>query len=116
MNTVILTFQAAGRYLVNKGAAIVLRVVLMGLFTGLPSESPLPFTELLYVAILIVGCVVAAPLLRLLVFPEAAEYAESRRLREDLEKPARSPALLHYWFATGISYLVTIACLASVSH
>lgn len=110
------TIHAIGRYLLNKAAAIVLLLVLLAVFHGLPTEAPTPFAELLYVSILIIGVTVVAPLVRLLVFPEAAEFAEGPYLREHLNQLQYTPALLHYWFATFISYAIPIACAATLQH
>ena len=128
MNIPTKTLLAAGRYLLNKAFAIILLAVLMLAFHGLPEGHAVAFAELLYLAILVNGIAVVAPLLRLLVFPEAAEYGESGALREDLRLPTYTysegvgvkvkypPSLLHYWFATGISYAATIACFATLTH
>lgn len=116
MKTILSTLKAYGRYFLNKIVAIVVLVALMLVFKNLPENNPLPFAELLYVAILITGAVVVAPFVRLLVFPEAAEYAEGNRLRDDLLLDNLSSAYLHYRFATVISYAVALFCFASLSH
>jgi hypothetical protein len=141
----VATGKSALRFLANKAVAIALLLALMWLFVHLPSgeKQALPFTELLYVAILIVGASVVFPLIRLLIFPEAAAFAESGQLKKCLESPflrplkepepggkwesqprecyipkfnGFTPALVHYWFATAVSFLLTVACMASISH
>lgn len=110
------TLKTVGRFLLNKLAVIVVTLALLWTYKSLPADEPVPFAELLYLLILITGATVLAPLVRLLVFPEAAEYAEGRSLRQQLEFQNVTPALKHYWFATSISYLLVIACAASLSH
>src|SRR5690606_3936626 len=112
MKTINETSITVLRFLLNKSAAIALLLGLMHWYHALPSgeDAATPYAELIYLAILITGSTVVAPLLRLLVFPEAAAYAETGKLRRDLAFQAGTPALRHYWFATAISYLVTIAC------
>jgi len=115
MRTILSSLKAYGRYFLNKLVPLVVLVLLMWSFKNLP-DSPLPFTELLYVAILIVGAVVVAPFIRLLVFPEAAEYAESDRLRNDLRLSPLTTAYIHYRFATAISYAVAVFCFSTIQH
>lgn len=110
------TLVTVGRFFLNKFAAILVTLLLLYVYHSLPSDRPVPFAELIYLLILILGSTVLAPFVRLLVFPEAAEYAEGKELREHLKFGEASSALKHYWFATGMSYLLTIACVASLSH
>ena len=118
MKTINETSMTLLKFLLNKSAAIALLLGLMHWYHALPSgeAAATPYAELIYVCILVVGSTVAAPLIRLLVFPEAAAYAETGKLRRELDSLMPSPALRHYWFATGISYLVTIACAATLQH
>lgn len=150
MNTILTTLSAAWRFLLNKTAAIVLLVSLMFWYHSLPSgeHAATPYAELLYASILIVGTSVAFPLIRLLIFPEAASYAEQGHLKRELEHPIPAPlqanrdagaqidggmgewetlealpilrqftpALIHYWIATIISALITIAVFATLTH
>lgn len=120
------TTTTIGHFLLNKLAAIVLFFVALAFYQAIPPSvfdetgrrvsGGMAFSELLYVGILILGVTVVAPLVRLLVFPEASDYAEKGYLRRDLDSSIRTPNLLHYWFATGISYTLTIACAASLSY
>lgn len=120
------TLTTIGHFLLNKLVAIVLFFVALSLYQAIPPavfdetgkrvSGGMAFSELLYVGILILGVTVVAPLVRLLVFPEASDYAEKGFLRQDLDSHSHNPNLLHYWFATGISYILTIACAASLSH
>lgn len=121
------TVYTAVRFFMNKLAAILLLAVLLYAYQAIPDvkfdpetgqkiSGGMPYSEVLYVLILVVGSTVVAPFIRLLVFPEAADYAEQGWLRRDLNQAQRTPALIHYWYATGISYLLTIACFASLSH
>lgn len=149
MNTIKNTLSAAWRFLLNKAAAILLLVSLMFWYHSLPSgeDAATPYAELLYASILIVGTSVAFPLIRLLIFPEAASYAEKGHLKRELESPMLptpplsldekflatnrgdfevldaaplfqgfTPALVHYWIATVISALITLAVFATLTH
>lgn len=110
------TLTAATKFFLNKFIGISVLVVLMWIYSGLPTETPLPFAEHLYLLILIFGASVVAPFIRLLIFPEAAEYAESGGLRTDLKMGTRTPALLHYWWSSSVCFVLTIVCFATVSH
>lgn len=148
MKTILTTLSAAWRFVLNKAAAIVLLVSLMFWYHALPSgeNAATPYAELLYASILIVGTSVAFPLIRLLIFPEAAAFAEQGHLKRELESPILpplpdpdeglvyadtqqleilkaspvfgwfTPALVHYWIATVISALITIAVFATLTH
>lgn len=99
------------RLLWNKGVAITLLAILLFQFTGL---SEMPFGELVYGLILITTVIVTAPIIRLLVFPSASQIAESGELRRLLAVNKTSPALMHYWIATFLSYAVTLVCVSSL--
>ena len=100
----------------NKIVAIVVLVILAVVYLGLPSDKPVPFAELLYAAVLIGSVLVLGPLVRLLVFNEAARYAESGQLDEDLARRQAVPPLayLHYRFATIVSYAIALLCVSSL--
>jgi hypothetical protein len=126
---------AAVSYVRNKAVAIGALVACLVSFHLLPNDRDIPFVELLYAVTVIMWLAVMAPLTRLLVFPEAAAYAESGGLSADLSAEPSTDAVLfspetgttpvrrsasnrlrHYWFATAISYLVTfIAAIAVLS-
>ena len=120
------TLYTAARFLLNKLATIILFLVLAAFYLSIPDvkydeitgakTGGMPLSELLYAVMLVIGTTVFAPLTRLLVFPEAADYAEQGWLRKDLETSNHSVNFVHYWRATAISYLITIACLATLAH
>lgn len=105
------TLKTVGQLLVSKGAAIALLAILIFKYTGLADA---PFAELLYAVILVGTVIVVAPVIRLLVFAEAAEMAESGEVRALLKLPRITSALVHYWIATVISYAVTLLCVSSL--
>lgn len=113
------TVVTAARLLWNKGIAILLLAFLVHRWF-LTSNGSTPFSEFFYAGILIVGITIVAPIVRLLVFPEAADYAESGGLRRDIgmipeaanrlrPAPRFTPALVHYWYATAICYAIVTA-------
>lgn len=110
----VTTLKTVGKLLWNKGAAILVLCFLMYRYATLNSVQPTPFAELLYAVILAACILVFAPIFRLLVFPEAAEYAESGKLRSDLDDGRNSPALTHYRFATAISFAAVALCVTSL--
>lgn len=117
MNTTFSTLKAVGSFAKNKAIAIAILALAIYVYLGLPSdpETPTPFVEVFYAGILLGIIIVMAPFIRLVVFPEAAEYAESGGLRRDLRgRTSLYPALLHYWFATAICYLATILCVTAL--
>lgn len=95
----------------SKGVAIILLAMLILKYTGL---SEAPFAELIYAGILTSAVIVIAPIIRFLVFNEAASLAESGKVKELLELKTLTPQLIHYWFATFISYAVTLLCVSSL--
>ena len=95
----------------NKGAAIALLLILIFKYSGLADA---PFAELFYAVILIGTTIVTAPIIRLLVFPAAANIAESGELKKLIAINTVSPALIHYWICTVISYTVTLLCVSSL--
>lgn len=114
LNNVWAKLKTVGLLLWSKGVAIMLLVILMYQYLALSSDEPTPFAELFYVVILVASVIVIAPVVRLLVFAEAAEVAESGELRELLKGQVFSPRLTHYWIATIISYAVTLLCVSSL--
>lgn len=117
MNNTSITLKAAGSFLKNKAIVIILLLALAYAYISIPADAatPMPFVEVFYAAILLGTIVVVAPFARLMVFPEAAAYAESGELKKDLlTRVTVSPALLHYWFATAICYAATILCITAL--
>jgi hypothetical protein len=113
------TAIAAGRFLLNKAFAIIalgLGVYFYNQIPQGPDAETVPFAEVLYSAILVGTVLVVAPFARLLVFPEVSEYAESQRLRSDVTHNSTiTPALVHYWYATGLCYLICIVCVGTIT-
>lgn len=110
------TPATAVKLLLNKGFAILALAFLVYRWFA-TTNGDTPFAEFFYAGILILGVTIVAPVVRLLVFPEAAEYAESGYLRTDIGMsapvpgrlrlaPKFTPALVHYWYATAICYLL----------
>jgi len=113
MKTLLTTLKAAGQLFWNKGVAIVVLAFLAYRYATLGTE-PTPFAELLYALILAGSILVFAPIFRLLVFPEAAEFAESGKLRDALDNGTHPVALTHYRFATAISFASVALCVSSL--
>lgn len=107
------TIDSILHYLKNKTVSLGVLIAAVVIFGLLPSGTP--FLEMLYTAVSVFGVITLAPILRLLVFNEAAFYAECGKLDEDLKGGDLTPALIHYWFATAICYAVPLACLATLS-
>jgi hypothetical protein len=106
--------KTVGLLLWSKGVAAIILVILMFKYIGLDSEKPTPFAELLYAGVLVASVIVIAPVVRLLVFAEASELAESGKLRSLLDGKDFTPMIIHYWVATIISYTVTLLCVSSL--
>lgn len=100
-------------YLKNKTVSHLVLGAAILLYAAMPSGWP--FVELAYAAVGALGVIVAAPLIRLFVFHEVAEYAESGQLDRDLKLQSCTPALRNYWFATFVCYLVPLLCIATIS-
>jgi hypothetical protein len=100
-------------YLKNKLVSILVLAIVVILYAFLPEGTP--FIELIYTAITVLGIIILGPILRLLVFNEAAQYAETGRLTEDLSIGRFTPALVHYWFATFLCYAAPILCIAGIT-
>ena len=95
----------------NKGIAISALMILIYKYTSI-AESP--FAELVYAVILITASITTAPVVRLLVFPESAHMAERGEVAELLGHADITPALIHYWLTTVISYTITLVCISSL--
>jgi hypothetical protein len=106
-------------YVKNKALSIVILLAAFWAYNALPGSRPgedaLPFTEFAYTLLTMLTVVVVAPFLRLMVFNEAALYAEKGGLESDLCAGKYTPALVHYWFATFVCYAACIACMASLA-
>lgn len=114
MNTTLL---AVWQLFKNKFFAIVTLFALASIYRCLPQDQPVPFAELLYAIVLVLSVTNIAPIMRLLVFPEVARYAEGEGLTRALGGLYFSPALIHYWIATIICYSTSLLCVSSLlSH
>lgn len=100
----------------NKLMSIGVLIVLATIYKNLPDNQPLPFAEVLYAIILVSTIMVIAPIMRLLVFNEAAQYAESGKLDKDLAFGQKTLAYSHYRFATAVCYLAAIVCVSALSR
>lgn len=113
------TTATIAAFLKNKGAALLVLIAALYAYSRLPEPSPdqppLPFVEIAYTGITLLAVIVVAPILRMLVFGEAARYAEAGQLDKDLAAGTFSPALVHYWIATAICYAAPIVCMATIS-
>ena len=103
-------------FLKNKFAVFLLQFLLMTTYSRLPTNTPIQFAELLYTVILALGIVLVALWVRLLVWPEVAAYAEKGYLENDLNSDHRTLTFTHYWRATGLSFLISISCFATLTH
>ena len=104
------TLKSIAYYLRNKAVSFGFLALAILIYNAVPSGTP--FVEMAYAAIVVLCIINIAPVLRLLVFNEAAVYAEAGGLDADLKLRELTPALLHYWFATAICYLSPIIVLA----
>lgn len=105
----------AVKLLLNKGVAILILAILVLRYLTFASDALLPFIEVVYALVLASTIIVVGPLIRLLVFPTAASLAENGKLAEllaDNDKPTST--LMHYWFATFISYTIALLCVSSL--
>jgi hypothetical protein len=100
-------------YLKSKLVSLILLVLLIVGYQYMPDG--MPFLELYYTAVTVFGVVMLGPIIRLVVFNEAAIYAEGGKLTLDLCMNTVTPALLHYWFATAISYALALIPFASIA-
>lgn len=100
-------------YLKNKLVSLIVLAAAILIYAVLPSGTP--FVELAYTAVTVLAVITLAPVLRLLVFNEVAQYAETGGLVADLKAGTITPALIHYWFATAVCYAAPIACIAGIS-
>ncbi len=115
--TALATLKAAGSFIKNKAAMIAILITCGWLYTKyLRYTDNVPFVEVVYASLTAGWVFILAPLLRLLVFPEAAEYAESGRLRRDLNAFSdRAPhGLVHYRFATAVCYITVLLCICTI--
>ena len=114
MNPIATTIKATCNLLKNKLIALIMLFILTSVYRGLPADQPIPFAELLYAVILVSSVTILAPVMRLLVFPEVAHYAEGSGLTGDLQGVTFTPGLVHYWIATVICYLTSLMCVSAL--
>jgi hypothetical protein len=98
----------------NKLPAIGVLFALVTVYRFLPANQPIPFAELIYSIVLVSAVIVVGPIVRLLVFNEAASYAESGQLDKDLEFNHATLNYRHYVLATVISYATALLCVSSL--
>ena len=98
----------------NKLVALIVLFTLATIYRNLPENQPIPFAELIYAVILVSSVTILGPVMRLLVFNEAAVYAESGQLDKDLAAGVRTLSYEHYRLATVISYATALLCVSSL--
>lgn len=100
----------------NKLPAIALLAYAGDKYTKLPTDSsnPIPFVEAYYASLTVGALVLIALLLRILIFPEVADYAEKGKLKDELATGKFTPSLVHYWFATALCFIAAILCFATI--
>ncbi len=101
------------KYLKNKSVSLLVFALLVTGYIHLPDSTP--FVEVIYTAITAYGVVLLGPIIRMQIFMEAANYAETGGLDADLNSNAITAKTKHYWFATAISYLVPLACMCTIA-
>lgn len=109
-------------WLKNKSIAIIALVLLMEWYKRIPpvvfdqasgrSSGGMAYSEILFAVIGILSVFVYGSLARLLMFREAAHYAENGDLMEDLTNGVETAELKQYWFATRWSLIAAIAIMA----
>jgi len=121
------TVAAAALFFRNKAIAIVVLLALMYGYRQIPEltydmqtgqkHGGLPYAELVYACILVLSVFILGGFVRLLIFPEASEYAESGTLRRHLFHGERKTmAYVHYRFATAVSFAIALVCMATLAR
>lgn len=125
LTTIKTTALAAFQILKNKAFAFIVLAVLMYSYASIPpvrydaagnKTGGMPFADLLFVAVLIAAVFAVTPIVRLIFFPEATRYAEGDGLDTDLTYGQMTLKYQHYRLATIISFAVTLAVFATLSH
>ena len=125
MKTILLNLKTFGELLLHKAVALVALTLLMWAYSSIPpvtydqfgnKSGGMPFADLLFVSIIVLGMTTCAPFVRMLIWPETARYAESGDLVLDLDRPTLSNKYLHYRLATVISYALTIVAFAAIAR
>lgn len=106
--SILNTLKTFGHFLLNKAVIIVVFVGLLLFWVSRKGKSDTPFAELILPFIIICFICIVSPIVRFLIFREAADYAEQGQLEKDLALPNLTPAYIHYRFATTISFVVTL--------
>lgn len=102
------------RTLYRKGLAGILLGLGIMKYTQL---SELPLFELVYAALLLASTITLAPVVRLMMFPTAAEIAEGTihgGVKGLIKEKGIPSALIHYWLCTCLSYCVSLACVLAI--
>lgn len=126
MNAIITNAKATTMFVANKAFAFLVLGLLMLAYMAIPPVSfdtvtgaksgGMPFADVLYAVIMVVATITVAPIIRLLFFPEVAKFAEGDGLTTALTVGKFTPWLIHYFFATAISFAVTLLCLSSLTR
>ena len=120
INGAIATALTVLKLLYNKWPLILVLWLAQRQFMLIEPDADNKFVEVYYSIILALWISILGPVIRLLLFPEAAEYAERGQLRRYLQLPnptgCRLPApLIHYWFATSTSFAIAGFCIATIA-
>lgn len=108
---ILANIKTTGLLLWNKGVALLALLFIIAAYLG---KSDHPLLEFFYAGVMLASIAIGAPLFRLLVFPHAARMAETGQLKTKISMSNVSPALIHYWIATIVSYTATILCVTSL--
>lgn len=112
MTTITTKLLTLGKLLLNKGALILVGLVLMHAYLH---QNGLPFAEVLYLITVAFAVFIAALVLRFLFFPEAAEFAEDKaRWDAALAAGAFPHVMRQYRFATVICFAVPTAVAIAI--
>jgi len=107
------TLASVSLYIKSKAVSLGVFVLAVIAYSMLPAGTP--FVELAYTAVTVFGVIIIAPIIRLLVFNEAALYGEGGQLVKDIMDGKFTPGMVHYWFATFISYAAPIVCISTIA-
>jgi hypothetical protein len=104
------TLKTIGLLLANKLSLWTITAALYLAYLLIPSGTP--FLSAIYAVLVVFSIPSLMPVIRLLLFLEAAEFAEGKGLRLELDRREMSVIYRHYRFATAVSFLA--ACLPFV--
>lgn len=107
------TIRAAHKLIANKGILWLLTALLYLIWILLPQN--IPFAEVLYAVLISFSIASITPIVRVLLFPEAAEFAETGDLRNAFKIGKFTPELIHYWYATFLSFAAAALALLFIA-